>query len=51
LRVRLVVFFDQPTTATVESTIAAESFLRVEMFGRWRSIREGMPLLELLVAA
>jgi hypothetical protein len=39
--------FNQPTTTTAESTIATESFLRVEMFRRWRSIPKGMPLLEL----
>jgi hypothetical protein len=51
LQAWLVAFFDQPTTAAVGPTLATESFLQVEMFGRWLSIPEGMPLLELLVAA
>ena len=38
-------------TALVGLTSVAASSLPLEMFGHWLSIPEGMPLLELLVAA
>ena len=41
---------DRQMTAIVGLTSAAASFLSVEMFGHWPSIRETMPLPEQLVA-